>query len=264
MSVAAVGSPTLLVPAEAFASLPGQLRADLLGAFEDIVKNYSEGRWEPAELNGGKLCEAAFTVCHGIATDAMPKAASKPRNMVSACLGLEQHTSALRSVRIQIPRMLVALYEIRNNRNVGHVGGEVNPNHMDALCVLQMSKWVVAELIRVLHDLPIDDAAAIVEALVEREVPLVWKINGKRRVLDPTLSMKAKTLLILHGCVGATKESDLCSWVEHDRASWYRRDVLKPAHKAKLIEYDAERREAYLSPKGVAYVEERLLGISGR
>ena len=32
------------------------------------------------------------------------------------------------SVRIQISRMIVALYEVRNNRNVGHVGSEVDPN----------------------------------------------------------------------------------------------------------------------------------------
>jgi hypothetical protein len=228
--MSAARAPHLIIPADAFAPLPGDLRGDLLGAFEEIVKNYSEGRWEPAELNGGKLCEAAFSVCEGLATGNMPARAAKPRNLVAACVALEKHTSALRSIRIQIPRMLVALYEIRNNRNVGHVGGEVDPNHMDALCVLQMAKWIMAELVRVLHSLPVDDAADLVDALVEREVPLVWKVNGQRRVIDETMSMKDKTLLILHGHIGAAKESDLCRWVEHEKASWYRRDVLKKAH----------------------------------
>ena len=78
----------------------------------------------------------------------------------------------------------MALYEIRNNRNVGHVGGDVDPNHMDAVCVLQMSKWIVAELIRVLHQLPSTRPPRL-DALVEREVPLVWKVGGRKRVLEP-------------------------------------------------------------------------------
>jgi hypothetical protein len=84
--------------------------------------------------------------------------------MVDACKALEKAPQTLpRSIRIQIPRMLVALYEIRNNRGVGHVGGDVNPNHMDAVAVLAMSKWLVAELIRVLHDVDTQTATDLVE-----------------------------------------------------------------------------------------------------
>ena len=43
--------------------------------------------------------------------------------------------------------MIVALYEIRNDRGVGHTGGDVDPNHMDASMVLAGAKWLVAELV---------------------------------------------------------------------------------------------------------------------
>jgi hypothetical protein len=249
----------LILPSQAFSQLPQQLANDIRGAFAEIVKNFAEGRWEPAELNGGKLCEAVYTACQGIATGRMPQAAAKPKDMVGACRTLEKQTSALRSVRVQIPRMLVALYEIRNSRNVGHVGGEVDPNHMDALCVLQMSKWIVAELVRILHQMPIDDAADLVETLVERDVPLVWKVGSKRRVLDSKMSMPNKTLLLLHGCTGAVAEADLLDWIEHSNASAYRRDVLRRAHKAKLLEYDDSAKTVMISPLGVKHVEEQLL-----
>lgn len=253
------GSSILLLPQQAFAHLPAQLRADLLDAFEKIIRNFAEGRWEPAELNGGKLCEAAYSICKGVADGSLPARAQKPKNMIGACKVLEQATQAPRSIRIQIPRMIVALYEVRNNRNVGHVGGDVDPNHMDAICVLQMSKWIVAELVRVLHQLPVDDAAELVDALVEREVPLVWKVGDKKRVLDPEMSMKDKTLLLLHGSAGAVAVADLISWTEHSNPTVYRRDVLRRAHKATLIEYDADAKTAVISPVGVAYVEANLL-----
>jgi hypothetical protein len=249
-----------LTASAALAALPPQLRQDLVGAFEEIVKNFAEGRWEPAELNGGKLCEAAFSVCKGIIDGTMPSRAEKPKDMVGACRALEKGTSAPRSIRIQIPRMLIALYEIRNNRNVGHVGGDVDPNHMDAVCMLQMAKWIVAELIRVVHQMPIDEAAALVDALVEREVPLVWKVGDGKRVLDPDMSFPDKTLLLLHATPGTVPEADLAGWVEHPKLAHYRRDVLRRAHKRKLVEYDAETGTVTISPLGVAHVEAKILG----
>lgn len=255
-------SGSLLLPAQVFAQLPAQLRADLIDAFEEIVRNFAEGRWEPTELNGGKLSEAAYSICQGLSDGSMPARAQKPRNMIAACHALEQNATLPRSIRTQIPRMLIALYEIRNNRNVGHVGADVDPSHMDAVCVLQMAKWIVAELVRVLHRMPVDDAAALVDALVEREVPLVWRVGDKKRVLDPSLSMKDKTLLVLHASVGPVAEADIFSWVEHSNAGVYRRDILRRAHRAKLIEYNPDARTVVLSPNGVAYVEEKLLGTS--
>lgn len=254
-----------ILPGQAFAQLPPKLREDLLNAFEKIVRNFAEGRWEPAELNGGKLCEAVYSICRGIVDGSMPTRATKPGNMVKACRELEEgpKAAAPHSVRVQIPRILLGLYDIRNNRNVGHVGGDVDPNHMDAMFVLQSAKWVVAELVRVLHQMPVEDAVSLVDSLVEREVPLVWKVGDKRRVLDPKMSIKDKTLLLLHGSTMPVAEDVLCDWVEQPKLAVYRRDILRPTHKARLIEYDPGSKTVVISPRGVAYVEERLISRSG-
>jgi hypothetical protein len=184
-------------------ALPATLRDELLGAFNQIVKNFRERRWEPSELNGGKFCEVVYTILKGYADGAYPTRARKPRNMLRACQNLESEAAGSpRSIRIQIPRMLIALYEIRNNRNVGHVGGDVDPNHMDAVCVLQMSKWIMAELVRVLHGVTTDEAPAIVDGLVERDAPLIWEVDGKKRVLRTDIGMRDKTLLLLHATSG--------------------------------------------------------------
>jgi hypothetical protein len=246
--------------ASVFGALPPTLRKELLDAFNEIVRNFRERRWEPAELNGGKLSEITYTILKGYADGKYAARATKPRNMVEACRKLEtEAASAPRSIKIQIPRMLVALYEIRNNRNVGHVGGDVDPNHMDAVCVLQIAKWIVAELVRVLHNVDTETATAIVDGLADRETPLIWEVNGKRRVLTTTLSMRNKTLVLLHGDGGDVAESDLVSWIEHSNPSVYRRDVLRGAHRDRLIEYDQGRGTAQISPLGIEYVEETLL-----
>jgi hypothetical protein len=247
-----------LVPDDVFSDLPRRLRSELLDSFGRIVQNYSERRWEPAELNGGKLCEVVYSIVRGKADGKYPARASKPKNMVLACQQMEQETSEPRSIRIQIPRMIVALYEIRNNRNVGHVGGDVDPNQMDSICVLQMSKWLVAELVRVLHHRPVDEAAEIVDALVQRETPLIWKVGDRRRVLDTSLTMKEKMLVLLHATAGPMTAADIIDFIEHSNPSVFRRDVLRPAHKTRLVEYDDSAGIVTISPLGVEVVD-RLL-----
>jgi hypothetical protein len=251
--------------ASVFGALPPKLRDELLSAFNEIVKNYRERRWEPAELNGGKLCEVVYSIVKGHIDGTYPPRAKKPPRMNKACEALEQTPAAAapRSIRVQIPRMLIALYEFRNNRNVGHVGGDVDPNHMDAVCVLQMSKWLMAELVRVLHNVDTDEATKIVDGLVDRETPLIWQVGGKRRVMNTTLSMRDGTLLLLHAANGPVAETDLVSWLEHSNSSVYRRDVLRRAHKARLIEYDAGAKTAEISPTGITYVEQNLLPAVG-
>jgi hypothetical protein len=240
-----------------FNSLPQRLRDELWGTFNAILRNYREGKWEPSELNGGKLCEVAYSILKGHVDGNMPDRAYKPRNMVDACHKLEQADSInfCRSIRIQIPRMLVALYEIRNNRGVSHIGGDVDPNHMDANAVLYISKWIMAELVRVFHNVSTEDATKAIDAIVERIIPVLWKVGDKHRILKTDLSMKEKTLVILYKVNDWVQELDLIDWVEHTNASTYRRDVLRSLHKAKYIEYDLENKRAKISPLGIREVE---------
>jgi hypothetical protein len=181
--------------------------------------------------------------------------------MADACKTLEQLDSSRypRSLRVQIPRILVALYEIRNNRGVGHVGGDVNPNAMDAAFVLSSSKWLIAELIRVFHNVDTEEAERAVEMLVERTLSVVWQIGDVRRVLVPGLSMKDKTLLLLYHASGWIDEKSLITWVEHSNPSVYRRDILDKAHRARLIEFEKTAMRATISPFGISYVERDLL-----
>jgi hypothetical protein len=245
-------------PKSAFAVLPATLAKDLLDAYAEIVTNFAEGRWEPSELNGGKLCEAVFTIIDGYMSDTYAKRASKPPNMPVACQKLETtYPKANRSPRIQIPRMIVALYEIRNNRGVGHAGGDVDPNQMDATAVLYRSKWLMAELVRLLHGMTTDAATELVEALVEREIAVVWKWGDKRRVLVTGLSWKQQVLLLLSSVTEAT-EADLLAWLEHKTLSNLRKDVLRPMHRGRLIDYDETTRVLRLLPPGITQAEALL------
>lgn len=246
--------------AAVFAGISPGLRDELLRAYSEIVRNFRERRWEPSELNGGKLCEVVYSVLRGHVDGKFPAKAKKPRNMVDACRDLEKADGTIfsRSIRIQIPRLLIALYEVRNNRGVGHVGGDVDPNHMDARVVLESSKWIMAELVRVFHDIAPEEATKAVERLIDRTLPVIWDVGSAKRVLRTGLSKKDETLLLLYSANGPVAEADLFAWVEHSNASVYRRDVLRRAHRDRLLEYNNNTGEVTLSPTGIEYVEKHL------
>jgi hypothetical protein len=246
------------------AGLPRTLRDTLLESYREIMSNYLERRWEPSELNGGKFCEAVYSIINGAVKGSFPAKASKPSNMLVACQALEKEPSDLnrvgdRSLRVLIPRMLPVLYEIRNNRGIGHVGGEVSANHMDAEAVQAMASWVMAELLRIFHGVPIEEAQQTIDALVERKTPVIWEVEGVKRVLDPDMSAKNQVLMFLHHSTGWVPATDLFNWIEYSNASNFRRLVLTPLHKARLIEFDTKLARARISPAGAKEVEEKLL-----
>jgi len=227
--------------------------------FQEILRNYREHRWEPSELNGGKLCETAYTIVRGYADSGYPAKPAKPANMLAACQSLEKEGNRIpRSIRLQIPRLITFLYEVRNNRGIGHVGGDVDPNAMDAALVVAGAKWLMSELVRVFHDVDTATAQATVERLTERTIPIVWEVGGQRRVLEPSMKMNDKMLILLYSATGPVAERNLVEWIEHSNPSVFRRDVIRAAHKMKLVEYDEKAKTVAISPVGIRYVEANL------
>lgn len=240
-------------------ALPDGLRNPLIETFNSILDDFRTSRWEDASAGGGKLCEIVYSIIDGYLRGSFPLKPSKPANLVDACRALEKAPPSGkpgdRSVRIHIPRVLPPVYEIRNNRNVGHVGGDVDPNHMDASYVVGAAKWLLAELVRIFHSTDAAAASQIVETIIQRETATVWVIGGKRRVLIPGLTMKDKVVILLHDAGGRATEAELLDWTEHTNPSVFRRDILRPLHKQRLIEYDETTREVHLSPVGYEYIE---------
>ncbi len=249
------------LPSRFLGQVPQGLQDELRQAFEQLVTNYRSRHWESSALNGGKLCEVVYSILDGYVSGTFPSKAHKPKNMVDACNDLAKAPGSFpRSVRIGIPRVLIALYEIRNNRSVGHVGGDVDPNPMDALVVVGMAKWVVAELVRIFHQVPVGEASALVDALSSRELPTIWEAGNTRRVLLADIGAKDETLLLLFGATLPVPTSHLLAWTEYTNPSRYRSTILKDMHRRRLIEYDTSQDTAVITPLGAAHVESTLLG----
>ena len=256
-----IDSSTLL------AGLPPGLRDPLLRTFREIASNYLEHRWEPSELNGGKFCEVVYSIADGSVRGHVPVAPSKPANMRNACRALEELSAnprlvGDRSFRILIPRLIPGLYEIRNNRGVGHVGGDVDPNFMDATVVFSLASWILAELIRIFHGTSTKEAQETVDALIQRKIPLVWEIENAKRILDPNMSVRNQVLVLLSRVSTWELEKNLLDWTEYSNPSVFRSKVLRPLHDTRLIEHDKKNQRAQISPLGIQEVEQKIISLA--
>lgn len=245
----------MTTPLAAFGSLPTGLREPLLKEYRTIVHNYLERRWTPAALSGGKFCEVVFSILDGYGTGSYAATPSKPANMLNACRNLENRSHVPRGFQILIPRLLPALYEVRNNRGVGHVGGDVDSNHMDSAAVLAVVNWIMAELVRVLHATTTTEAQQIVDALSTRRIPLVWEgANGVRRVLDPKIPLKDQILLLIGAGTDFVAATDLLTWTGCSSRAYLNR-LMSVLVKKRMIELSEDKSSATLLPPGSIRVE---------
>ena len=248
----------MITAAKALIAIPSGLRTPLISEYQSIVQNFLEHRWLPSELSGGRFSEIVYTILDGHAKKSYASAPSKPSNFVEACRRLESNTQNYvpRSFRILIPRMLPPLYEIRNNRNVGHVGGDVDPNHMDSVAVLSMCNWVMAELVRVFHGLTVSEAQQVADALAEVRIPVIWSNGGGvKRVLRPELKLQEQMLLLIAVSVPDVSSKELSAWIEYGDNKYFMR-TLRGLHTKRFVEFTESADRVRILPPGAKFVQE--------
>src|SRR5262249_702427 len=153
------------------------------------------------------------------------------------------------------------LYTLRNKRGIGHVGGDIDAKAIDGMTISRVADWVICELIRIFHKMSLEEADALVSSLASRDIPDVWEIDGKRRVLRTDLDYKEKTLLLLYASTeSAVLAEDLFEWCKHSNFTVYKARVLRQLDTRNLIEYDRNIESVILSPLGVKRVEEEIIG----
>ena len=249
----------------ALAGVPAQFRGKLITAHENLRRNLAEGRYEAAGLAAGKFCEVGIRLLqHAVTKSSTPfgtkieNFADEVRKLVASPAG-----SAVESVRVVIPRALLFMYTVRSKRGIGHMGGDVEANQIDSATLGRLADWTVCELIRVYHGLSLEEAQEIVDSLTTRSLPDIWEVGGRKRVLREDLSASQQVLLLLYSTPKFfVFAEDLCDWVEYAQLSMFKRNVLRPLHKRRLIEFDKDSDLVYLSPAGVRDVEESILKTS--
>ncbi len=250
------------VLATALASVSSTFRSRLIHTYLDLKKNCIEARHDAAGLAAGKFCEVALRLLQEKVHGSFIPFGKKISNFAEECRKLitAPETSGNESERTVLPRALVFLYTMRNKRWIGHVGGDVDANAIDIAAMAKTADWIVCELIRINHGMSLEEAQDIVNGMSMRQLPTIWEVAGKKRVLKEGLKAREQALLLLYSSQdSAVLLEDLCDWIEYSNPRMFKSVIIQELHKHRFLEFDKESESIILSPKGVEYVERNLI-----
>ncbi len=237
--------------------LPSDAVDEVLASYVEAKRRYHLGDHRPQEVEGGRFSEAVFRVLqHATGQTVTPIGKTLPS--VDRLLESLERSSGPDSIRLHIPRTLKLIYDIRNKRDVAHLGDGIDPNLQDATLVTGNMDWTLAELVRLFHGVSADRAQQIIENLVTKEVPAVEEIDGQPVILAD-LQPRDQALLLLYraGARGAT----LDELADALRAG--RKDHLKARldrlDKDKLVLAHPRSGKYHITSRGSKEVEKRKL-----
>lgn len=182
-----------------------------MDAFAEAKRRYYRDDHRPSEIEGGRFSEAVFRVLQwSTAQKYTPIGKTLPS--VPTLIDTLEKAQGADSIRLHIPRTLRLIYDVRNKRDVAHLADGIDPNLQDATLVVRNMEWVLAELVRLFHNVSSTQAHGIIADLVSKDVPLIQVFDGYPRVLK---QLKASdhilVLLYWRGAEGATYEQ-LRAW----------------------------------------------------
>ena len=155
-------------------SYPSEIAEKIEETFREIERNYFLGKWKASELDSGHFVEAVRRLIENELSGSYTPFNKNLSNFTDQVIKGYEQESGDESFRILVPRVLKAIYAIRNKRGVGHLSG-FNPNKMDSTYILYASKWVLAEIIRLGATISTSDAQTLVDEVVERQIEFIWK-----------------------------------------------------------------------------------------
>lgn len=176
---------------------PKDLVEVLTDAFDEIQSNYRIEKWKTSELDAGHFVEAVRRLLEFELFDSYTPLDQSLGSFNQQVLNKLESTSGDEVVRILIPRVLFSIYCIRNKRGVGHISS-ISPNKLDATYILNAAKWVLAELVRISATATPDEAYDLINAILDRQVDLIWDDGESFMILDNKMKAEEKILLSLY------------------------------------------------------------------
>ncbi len=245
------------------AGLPPALIDEILDAYVEAKRRFYLGDHRPQEVEGGRFSEAVFRVLQhltGVGVTPLGKALPSVDKLLATC---EHATGHPDSVRLHIPRTLKLIYDIRNKRDVAHLGDGIDPNLQDATLVTANMDWVLAELIRLHHGVSADQAQAIIEDVVKREVPAIEEIDGHPVILSD-LKPRDQALLMLYraGAAGLSLDQ-LAKQLRITRKDHLKTRLMKLDEGKQALHHPVTGR-IHITARGIAEVENRQLAEPAR
>lgn len=234
----------------------------LIYEFLDIERRFALGDWEPATLNAGQFAEVLSRLIYHIDSGNISR-----RKGVDPCLTYIEdsnnrnvHNFPERRAALHLCKVIRTIYKFRSQRGAVHIDPDYSANELDSTLVVSLSRWCVAEVLRLFWTGSTSDIASTIREIIRYEVPAVLNIDDRPLVLRTDCTAEEEILLLLHNA-GEQGLSRTSIGKSVPRPASTITNTLK-----KLV--SAEMRQAYLrddetyvlTPNGTKRIVEELAG----
>ena len=249
------------IQAQLSSKLDANLVHELLEAHSEAKRNFYLGGLRLSAVEGGRFCEAAFRILEYITKGGkftpLHKSLASTDKLILELSNLDS-SKFVDSIRLHIPRSLRLVYDIRNKRDTAHLADGIDPNLQDAGLVVAVIDWVLAEFIRLYHNVSPDEASDMVDEIVTRLAPVVQDFNGFLKVLNPKLQVSDHCVVLLYqrGTYGATYE-ELELWARPKMRSNLKRTLEALVNQKDFAHFDGAR--YFITRRGTQHVEQKGL-----
>ena len=170
------------------------------------------------------------------------------------------HTWQQDSVGLHIPRSLRIIYDIRNKRDAAHLADSIDPNTQDATLIISVLDWVLAEFVRLSHNVSADQAQKIVQDLVTRNVPIIQDFSGHPKILKTGLNTDQTILLLLYHCgARGAQWHELHNWIPRQKLSNLQSSLRQLVEDHNRAHFHADTGVYEITAAGMQYVEKNKL-----
>jgi len=177
-----------------------RLADQLLSEYISQEKRFVLSDWEPATLDGGQFVEAAARIIYEQDSGKTDRH-RKPHQCLTYIedpKNKNKHSFPDRRAALHIARVLRTIYKFRSDRGAVHIDPEYTANHLDSRLVIENSRWVLSELLRVFWSGDRRHVAKAIREILDYEVPAVGAYEDQLLVQRRDCNAEEEILLLLY------------------------------------------------------------------
>lgn len=232
----------------------------IIDSYVEMQQRFLAGDWQPAELDGGRLCEAVARAVYQLDSGTVTHS-QLPKDLCEKIedeKNVRPHTIS-QPDRLHMCRAVSLVYKFRSSRGSVHISPHYKADYMDSMLMVHAGKWILAEFLRLAWTKDKAVIAETIEQIVQLEYSLIHELEGVPLVLEAGVTAPSEILLLLNHAEGhKLSKKDIREQAKNNKTA-----ALNVAFSRLLstndIRVTSVKGEVALTPKGQKRVIEKVI-----
>lgn len=213
-------------------------------------------KWKYSELDGGRFTEVAARILYAV--DSGNLAPTKPFDDCIRYVDNDQvqHSFPLRQSAIHLAKVLRAVYKLRSQRGAVHVTPTYTANEIDARLIVECTRWVLADLLRLFVTSDQEKVAETIRGLARFPQPLIRRYEDLPLLQSVSFTTEEEVLAHLLNADQGMTRTGLIAIIP--KAPSGVRLAIKNLSAARSRQITSRSERWYITDLGITRIEARI------